>query len=193
MFKGKIIVYLSILLVEVMGISATQAQSNFLYVQSENNQPYFIQMKGQVYASNAKGYLLVPQMSNGEHTILLGFPGNVYNEYNFSFTIADKPKGYSLKYTTEGEWLLMDMVTLELLRGVVPSSSGLFKKAEPQVKKLSEKITDAGIDQVFSVKNGSQTETVTLFIPALKQTSPDTREAKASPAYKAIHKKTTKQ
>jgi hypothetical protein len=142
------------------------AQSNFLYIQSENNQPYFIQWRGNTYGSNGKGYLFIPQLPNGNHTINLSFPGDQYGDYKFSFTVADKPKGYALRITQDGEWMLMDMVTRELLRGEL-SGLPVNINAPKQIQKLSERSNDTGFDQKYLVKNGSKTDTVSVFIPVM--------------------------
>lgn len=158
--------------------SKLSAQSNFLYIQSENNSPYYIQLKGSNYGSNAKGYLLIPQLENGDYSIVVGFAGDQYPEYTYSFSIENKPKGYSLKLTQEGEWVLMDMVSLELIRGITSDYSPA-KPAGKQIKKLSQKQTLTGIDQVYSVKNGTKTDTIVVFIP--------------NPSSTAVRQKATKQ
>ena len=53
----------------------SNAQNNFLYIQSENDQPYHIQLKGNIHSSNAKGYLLIPNLPNGDYSMVLGYPG----------------------------------------------------------------------------------------------------------------------
>jgi hypothetical protein len=143
---------------------ATVAQSNnFLYIQSENSQPYYLQLKGNNYSSNAKGYLLIPQLSNGDYSVVIGFAGDQYPEYTYSFTVENKPKGYSLKLTPEGEWMLKDMVSMEEIRGI-PSGYIPTKSSGRQVQKLTEKVTETGIDLSYRVKNGSKVDTVVLFI-----------------------------
>ncbi len=154
------------------------AQSNFLYIQTENNTPYVLNLKGNNYNSNAKGYLMIPQMQNGDYSIVISISGDQKQEYTYSFTLADKPKGYSLKLSQEGEWILMDMVTLETIRGLSSDNLGTGS-AEKQVQKLSEKATSKGIQIVYSVKNGAKTDKVDIII---------TKSTTSS-----VRKKTTKQ
>ncbi|HJV19199.1 MAG TPA: hypothetical protein VJ552_04910 [Sediminibacterium sp.] len=152
----------------VFGLMAqvAEAQSNnFLYIQSENSQPYYLQLKGNNYSSNAKGYLLIPQMSNGDYSVVIGFAGDQYPEYTYGFTVANKPKGYSLKLTPEGEWILKDMVSMEEIRGIT-SEYMPNKSSSRQVQKLLEKVSGNGIDQVYRIKNGTKADTIVLFIPA---------------------------
>lgn len=153
-------------------------QTNFLYIQSENNIPYLIQLKGNNYNSNTKGYLMIPQIQNGDYSIVVGLQGDQKQEYTYSFSIADKPKGYSLKLSQEGEWILMDMVTLETIRGLTSNNMGA-NSTEKQVQKLSEKATDKGIEIVYTVKNGTKTDKVDVLIK--------------NPTAITIRKKTTKQ
>jgi hypothetical protein len=167
------------------------AQSNFLYIQSENNQPYYIQFKGNTYGSNGKGYLFIPQLPNGNHSITISFPGDQYGEYTFSFTVADKPKGYALRITQDGEWMLMDMVTTELLRGLV-AGAPLNTNAPKQIQKLGERTNETGFDQKYAIRNGSKIDTVAIFIPTIA--APITTSATSTRvAQKAGSKKPTQQ
>ncbi len=182
---------LSFLMAFILNMAMGAAQSNFLYIQSENNQPYFVQMKGTVYSSNAKGYLLIPQMANGDYSLVLGFPVKEYKESTFSFSIMGKPRGFSLKITQEGEWMLMDMVTLELLKGAAPDNPIALQKGELQIQKLSERNTEVGLEMVYRVRNGTKTENISIQIPTAKVGA--TREAIVSPVLKEAQKKTVKQ
>lgn len=146
----------------------SNAQNNFLYIQSENNQPYHIQLKGNIHSSNAKGYLLIPNLPNGDYSMVLGFPSGAYREYNFKFSINNKPKGYALKITQEGEWMLMDMVSLALVRGEAPEQPISVQPGEKQIEKVSERVTEAGIEQVYKVRNGGKAENLVIFIPVPK-------------------------
>lgn len=55
MFIRCVVRRLSILTGFLLLAFLVNAQNNFLYIQSENNQPYYIQLKGNVHSSNAKG------------------------------------------------------------------------------------------------------------------------------------------
>ena len=153
------------------------AQSNFLYIQTENNSPYLLQLKGNNYNSNAKGYLMIPQMQNGDYSIVIGFQGDQKQEYTYSFTIADKPKGFSAKLSQEGEWILVDMVTLETIRGLTSDNIGTTA-AEKQVQKLSEKATEKGIELIYTVKNGAKTDKVDVKITKPTTTATRTKTTK---------------
>ena len=152
MFKQTTIYRLTLTFILFLSIISLKAQSNFLYIQTENNQPYAVELKGNNYPSNAKGYLMIPQLQNGDYSIVIAFVGASESTYTYSLTISDRPKGYSLKLSPEGEWILLDMVTLETIRGISSDfttqriGAVANKTANMQIQKISEKTSSNGIE-----------------------------------------------
>lgn len=188
MFKHNTVYRLTLTFIFLLGMLAVQAQSNFLYIQTENNQPYAVELNGSNYPSNGKGYLMIPQLQNGDYSIIIGFGGAQESTYTYSISIVDKPKGYSLKLSPEGEWILLDMVTLETTRGISSDFTSqkvgtvVSKAAKQQIQKISEKTTSKGIEQIYSVKNGLKTDKVDVLLP-MSNVTPST----------STRQKTTKQ
>lgn len=101
--------------------SANAQLSSFIHVQSENNKAYYVQWKGNTYSSSATGYLVIPQVPPGDHTLVFGFQNASLPEYSFSVSIADKPRGFSLKQSVNNTWSLFDMVSFAVTKGSVHS------------------------------------------------------------------------
>lgn len=117
---------LLILITAVLICNVTRAQpTNFIHIQSENNQPFYVQLNGSVYSSSVTGYLVIPQVPVGEHTLIVGFPRNIFPEYVFTCSMADKPRGYSLKQSVDNSWSLFDMVSFTVTKGVIASKEQL--------------------------------------------------------------------
>ena len=95
--------------------------SSFIHIQSENNIAYHVQWKGNTYSSSATGYLVIPQVPPGDHTLVFGFRDSSLPEYSFSVSIADKPRGFSLKQSVNNTWSLFDMVSFAVTKGSVQS------------------------------------------------------------------------
>jgi hypothetical protein len=183
MFKQKTIYRLTLTFIFLIGMNVINAQSNFLYIQTENNQPYAVELKENNYPSNAKGYLMIPQLQNGDYSIKISFGGTQEAIYTYSISIIDKPKGYSLKLSSEKEWILLDMVTLETIRGL-SSNFGLqktspvaSKASNKQIQKIAERTTPKGIELSYMVKNGLKTDKVDILFPITVETpSSSTRQ-----------------
>lgn len=88
-----------------------QAQSkNFVYIQSDAKQPFYASVNGKTFGSNLNGYLIIPQLSNGNYPCKIGFPQNKFPEQQFSLQINNTDKGYELKNFGEKGWGLYDIL-----------------------------------------------------------------------------------
>lgn len=181
-------------------------QTNFIHIQSEANQPYAVQLNGITYSSSATGYIVIPQVPAGEHILIVGFPRNLFPEYSFICTIADKPRGFTLKQGLDNNWSLFDMVNFTIIKGTLSKelTQALPQSADPvitkptenitvkpvdiqpvvkkeqatmtvpvsKIKKIFDKASSGGIDQVYVVINRGKADTVALFIPVLIEDTP---------------------
>jgi hypothetical protein len=179
------------------GVGAQQANS--VHIQSENNQPYYVQWKGSSYSSSSTGYLVIPQVPPGGHNLVVGFERYEVPGYALSFTITDKSRAFTLRQGIDNSLSLFDMVSFDLTRGTIATKEQLDEasaKAEPpapkpaeastggatepgkdqppvlRVKKIFDKASAEGIDQVYIVFNGTKMDTVALFIPVLEGPEP---------------------
>ncbi len=132
-----------VLLMAILFLTTLQAQqTNFIHIQSENNQPFVVQLNGNNYSSSVTGYIVVPQVAAGEHTLVIAFPRNQFPEYSFQCTVADKPRGFSLKQAVDNSWSLFDMVNFSIIKGSLASKElvqlPVNKPADPVVQKPVE-------------------------------------------------------
>jgi hypothetical protein len=97
---------------------AAHAQSgSFIHIQSENNNAFSVQWKGNTYTSSASGYLIIPQVPVGEQLLVFGFQDTSLPAYSFSVMMEDKPRGFTLKQSISNTWSLFDMVSFTLTKG----------------------------------------------------------------------------
>jgi hypothetical protein len=90
-----------------------QVQSNyFVYLQIEPAQPFYIRINGQKITANASGYLILPQLRDGDYKLIVGFPEGKTPEQAFNFRIDSKDKGYLIKDYGEEGWGLFDLQTM---------------------------------------------------------------------------------
>ena len=90
-------------------------QNHFIYIQTENKQPFYIKMNQKIYSSSASGYLIIAKLKPDVYDFSIGFPKNEWTEQNLQSTIVDKDLGYILKnYGNEG-WGLLNLQTLAVI------------------------------------------------------------------------------
>lgn len=131
--------YLVLLMATLFLTTSKAQQTNFIHIQSENNQPFVVQLNGNNYSSSLTGYIVVPQVPPGEHTLVIAFPRNQFPEYSFQCTVANKPRGFSLKQAVDNSWSLFDMVNFNIIKGALaskePVQQQVTQPAEPIVQK----------------------------------------------------------
>jgi hypothetical protein len=115
---------LLVLLVLMFFQTVKAQQARYVYIQSENNQLFNVQLNGKNYSSNSTGYLLIPQLTSGNYTIRLGFPRSTAL-YNFNLPIGQDDRGFSLKLGVDNNWSLFDMVSFNVI-----AASAVTEKAK---------------------------------------------------------------
>lgn len=172
-----------------LGSNGLQAQRTLLYLQNEGEQPFTAEIGGVQYASSLSGYLSIPGLAQGQYTLQVGFPGS-NTEYVFPCTLGALPAGFFIKRAVDNTAVLFDMVSFDETRGMIAS----VWKEQQQVKqrqaareaketarktgvsagirKIYDRSSREGIDQVYVVNNGDKKDTIALFIPVLEETKP---------------------
>lgn len=88
----------------------------FLFIQSENNQPYYVQTEGKTLSSSAIGHLIISGLRDTVYTLNIGFPKNQHPEQIFQLRMNKKDAGYQLKNLGPEGWVLFNIQTLQLIK-----------------------------------------------------------------------------
>jgi hypothetical protein len=97
----------------------------FVYLQTENNDPFFVRMDDKLFSSSPSGYLILSRLKDSTYHFRLGFPGKDI-DLDFSTTINKKDHGYLVKNFGEKGWGLFDLQSL----GIQMSTSKVKSTAE---------------------------------------------------------------
>ncbi|CAN5146441.1 hypothetical protein BH09BAC2_BH09BAC2_16790 [soil metagenome] len=89
-------------------------QANFVYIQADNNYPFYVKLKGKTLKSSSTGYLLIPKITNGTYPLAIGFTAKTEPEQTAKVLI-DRNKGFHLKKYGVSGWALLDVETNEML------------------------------------------------------------------------------
>ena len=85
--------HLLTVVVLLVGLNMVSAQEkHFIYIQSDNNQLFFVQLNGKLYSSSTSGYLIIPKLVAGQYNVTVGFAQNAFPEQNFQYTIENKDR-----------------------------------------------------------------------------------------------------
>jgi len=99
-------------------ISCTTAlaqQSLYVYLQSENLQPFYVQMDDKVYSSSSIGHLVIAGLPDKTCNFEIGFPQQASQPQRFAVPLKNKDHGFQLVKNSKG-WALLDLQTDETIR-----------------------------------------------------------------------------
>ena len=89
----------------------------FLYLQTEDQAPFYVRLSDKIYSSATSGYLILPNLTDSIYNLSLGFAKSSQPETRFAVSINQNDKGYLIKKFQEG-LSLFDMQDLSLVKPV---------------------------------------------------------------------------
>jgi hypothetical protein len=102
------------ILLSFCSLSAFSQKVYFVYLQTENDQPFYLRMDKATYSSSASGYLIVSKLKDSTYSFTLGFPQAKWPEQRFSVALNKKDHGYLVKNFGDKGWGLFDFQTLSV-------------------------------------------------------------------------------
>lgn len=148
---------LAILLL-VVSFTVYSQKVYFIYLQTENEQPFFVKMNDKVYSSSGSGYLILSKLRDTICDFSLGFPQNKWPERNFSVAFNKRDHGYLLKNFGEKGWGLFDLQTLAIQMPVAITSTTENKTTQQtnDVSPFTEILSKASNDPSLKEKSVEQ-------------------------------------
>ena len=101
----------------LLTVSGIAQQNRYIYIQTENKQPFYVKLNNKVFSSASSGYVIVPKLRDSSYTLALGFPKNEWPEQYVTVTIDKKDQGYIFRNFANKGWGLFNMQTLAVIMG----------------------------------------------------------------------------
>ena len=131
--------YLIIVAFFLLGSVALSAQEkHFVFIQSDNNQAFYVQMNGKLYSSSGTGYMILSKLVKGTYTFIVGFPQNAFPEQSFECAIDTKDLGFNLKNFGDKGWGLFNLQTYEVVKATPANTNEAPKIVIEETPKVVE-------------------------------------------------------
>ncbi len=155
-------------------------QQHFIYLQSENKQPFYIKIDNKVFSSTSSGYAIVSKLSKGQTQMQVGFPKNEFPPQTLNIDVADNA-GYILKNFVEDGWGIMNLQTMQVsYSNGKPGKNSTAENTKLAVNSVKNKVDDnLNQQQEGSVQN-------TMLIPA-DNAIPEKKDRKAAVSGKPLN------
>ncbi|MFT3680388.1 MAG: DUF4476 domain-containing protein [Ferruginibacter sp.] len=154
-------------------VSVKAQQNHFIYIQTENKQPFYVRMDKKVISSSVSGYLIIPRLIDGTYNFTVGFPQNEWPEQAFNCVVDKKDQGFLLKNFGDRGWGFFNLQTLDVTMNIAKDSKG--KSSETKTDEfstmLSTVVNDPSIKQVEQVEEKK---------PVIEEKKPEIKEEKSN-------------
>jgi len=78
------------------------AQNYFVFIGSDNRQPFYVRVDSEFHSSSAEGHLILSQLKDSNYNITVGFPGQAEPEQHYSLSIRGKDHAFELRSQDAG-------------------------------------------------------------------------------------------
>lgn len=111
---GLMKIFLTSLVFLLSCIVVKAQQDRFIYLQTENQKPFFVKLNNRVYNSYPAGYLIIPKLDDGLYSLVVGFPDSS-DEREFNCPINNNDAGFIIKNSGEKQWQLLNVQTNKVI------------------------------------------------------------------------------
>ncbi len=133
---------------------------HFIYIQTENKQPFYVKTDNKFLSSSAAGYIIIAKLTTGVYKLVIGSPVNEWPELNVTLSVKDINTGYLLKKSTDQHWNLVNLQTQASLavekQPFLAKTAEIISDGDMFAKILAEVVNDPSIGQVITVKKSSE-------------------------------------
>ncbi len=100
----------------------TAQQNRFIYLQTENKQPFYVRLDEKLLSSSASGYLILSKLQEGTYKVVVGFPKNEWPEQQVTLRVEKRDVGYLIKNYGDKGWGFINLQTqnITMSGGIVP-------------------------------------------------------------------------
>lgn len=170
----------------VMKMSHPNAQQlRFIYIQTENKQPFSVRIKEKIFSAASAGYLVIPKLPDGTYALSIGFPNKEWPTQQVEVVLNGKDEGFILKNFAEKGWGLFNMQTLSVAMATSsaqPTPVATVKKKDAFSNALAE-VTNSPIEmEIVQTAPPSKRDTQAVI------TTPLTAMPSVAPAISSIKK-----
>lgn len=183
---------LSTLVFFVLFLGKVQAQqTHFIYIQSDNKQPFSVVVNQKEYKSSSAGYTIVPKLLMGKYSFEMKFPDNQWPNQSIELSVSGDA-GYVLKNFGEKGWGLFNLQTMAVTMNAPknpeepkhapvpqPKETSIdqpVEKVEPptpapipeKIVQLNQLADSEGYSAIYILINGATTDTIRVFIPGVQ-------------------------
>ncbi|HEY5968575.1 MAG TPA: DUF4476 domain-containing protein [Chitinophagaceae bacterium] len=84
----------------------------FIYLQTDNQQPFYARMGDKIYNSTTAGYLILSNLHDSVYSLNIGIQGSEVADQPYSITVNKKDQGFLIKNFGDKGWGLFNLTSM---------------------------------------------------------------------------------
>lgn len=104
-------------LITLFAFCGKAQQTHFMYLQTDNGQPFYVKMNHKIISSSSEGFVILPGLADSTYQLKVGFPKNEHPEETFELKIENNNEGFVIKNFEDKGIQLFNLETLALIAG----------------------------------------------------------------------------
>jgi hypothetical protein len=160
-------------------ITSNAQQVHFIYLQTDNNQPFYVKLNNQLHSSSSSGYVVIPKLQNGSYNIIIGFPKNQWPLQTMPVKIDNDDLGFIIKNFGDKGWGLFNIQTLNVTMSTTTPKDANNAQTQTRTDNFSNILAD--VVNTPSIKEEK-------IKPVVTEAKPVVKEQAAVPATKPVSK-----
>ncbi len=124
----------------IFGTKVNSQKTYFVYLQTDNQQPFYVNINGKNISSSSIGYIILSKLVDSTYLVKIGFPGTSV-VHDFEIKINGNDQGYLVKDFGEKGWGIFNLQSLAVLMSSTDANK--LKAAEALQKAETEKRADS--------------------------------------------------
>jgi hypothetical protein len=165
--------------------AATSQRVYFIYLQTDNQQPFYARMGERIYNSTPSGYLILSNLRDSNYTINIGLQGSQAPDQPYSITVNKRDQGFLIKNFGEKGWGLFNLssmaITMPVSKPVGTVQTVKTEKREDNA--FTNLLAKAADDSTIKEKPVMEKPAEKTVVPVITETKPDlkTEEKEITP------------
>lgn len=116
----------------------------FIYLQSDNYNPFYVKMNDKIYSSATSGYLILSNLVDSTYNFSIGFPSSS-SESRFVITIDGKDKGFLIRNAGSALFDLQNLTTIDAQKDESSKNISYIKRNDSFASLLSKAANDTSL------------------------------------------------
>lgn len=123
----------------LLSLASLQAQrSRFVYLQTDDLTPFYVQLNGKTLSSTSAGYLLIGKLHDSTYPIKVGVLGSSEVQ-DYAIKLAGKDAGFVIKKSESQGWSITDLQSKTVQRSMEYASAAAAEAAQREAAIVADK------------------------------------------------------